>query len=232
MGQRAIFLDRDGTLTYPYHYPSRPEHLRLYPNLGPGLRSLQEMGFVLVVITNQAGIARGYFTHDELTVLHEYLAEELAKLDVRIAAIYHCPHHPEGKVSAFTRRCDCRKPQPGMLLQAAFDLDIDLAYSWFVGDILDDIEAGNRAGCRSLLVDVGTEQTPTHPVRVPTFSARNTVHALEIIRTVETLATTVNLVYQPSSWRVSSTGYSNYGDIEVAQQGPRSWYPHKERYYV
>lgn len=222
MKRRALFLDRDGTLTYPFHYPSRPEHLRLYEDIGPVLRVLQNMDFRLVVITNQAGIARGYFTHTELAVLHHYLAEELAKQGVTIDAIYHCPHHPEGQVPEFAIRCNCRKPQAGMLLQAAQDLDINLARSWFIGDILDDIEAGNRAGCRSILVDLGTEQVPSHPLRQPTFVASDTRHALEIVKTVEEVAPTVDLVYRPSMWLVPLPFFRQNAAM---QTGPRVWYP-------
>ena len=200
--RRAIFLDRDGTLVHPYHYPSRPEHLRLYPDIGPELRTLQQTGFALIVITNQSGIARGYFTVDDLDRMHSYLSSELARWDVRIDAIYYCPHHPHGIIPELAIQCDCRKPAPGMLLQAAHDHDIDLAHSWFVGDILDDVEAGNRAGCSTILVDIGSEKPPTSVLRAPTFVAPNTRDALRIIRTVTELNHDLDLVYRPQSWRV------------------------------
>ena len=97
-------------------------------------------------------------------------------------------------------RCDCRKPQPGMLLRAAADLDLDLRHSWFVGDILDDVEAGNRAGCRTVLVDLGTEPQPDRPLRTPHFVARDTRHALRIIKAVECLSHTTDLAYRPLTW--------------------------------
>lgn len=212
--QRALFLDRDGTLVYPGHYPSRPEDLRLYEGIEQPLRVLQEMGFLLVVITNQAGIARGYFTEADLTHMHDHLTQELAQLNVRLDGIYFCPHHPEGAIPELAIRCDCRKPQPGMVLRAAEDLSIDLPSSWFVGDILDDIEAGNRAGCRTILVDLGTESPPTALLRRPDFVARDTLHALHIICAVErrdSIATqddgrdhsytTTDLDYQPATWQ-------------------------------
>lgn len=222
MKRRALFIDRDGTLTYPFHYPSRPEQLRLYEGIGSGLRALQEMGFLIIVITNQAGIARGYFTHAELLTLHRHLAQEMAQLGVRIAAIYHCPHHPDGNVAEFAISCACRKPQPGMLLQAAQDLAIDLSRSWFVGDILDDVEAGNRAGCRTLLVDLGTEHTPTQPLRQPSFVARDTRHALEIIKLVEQNAAVVDLLYQPSMWLIPLIPHTTQ-----TQSSAHAWYPPK-----
>ena len=201
MKRRALFLDRDGTLVHSYYYPSRPEHLRLYADIGPALCTLQAMGFALIVITNQAGLARGYFKEADLQHLHDHLTHELALLDVRLDGIYHCPHHPDGVIPELAIRCSCRKPQPGMLLRAADELHIDLAQSWFVGDILDDVEAGNRAGCHTVLVDLGTERFPTQALRQPTFVARDTCHALNIIKTIESLAPDMELLYRPDAWR-------------------------------
>jgi D-glycero-D-manno-heptose 1,7-bisphosphate phosphatase len=201
MSVPALFLDRDGTLVEPRHYPSRPDQLQLYPGLGPHLARLRAHGFRLVVITNQAGLAHGYFTVADLERMHAHLAAKLAGLGVRLDAVYHCPHHPDGAIPALARRCDCRKPAPGMLLRAAADLDLDLARSWFLGDILDDVEAGNRAGCRTVLVDLGTEAPPTHPLRRPHFVARDTRHALAIARALTCGDITADLTYQPPTWR-------------------------------
>jgi D-glycero-D-manno-heptose 1,7-bisphosphate phosphatase len=201
MKQRAVFLDRDGTLVYSSHYPSRPEHLRLYENIGPALHKLQDMEFRLVVITNQSGIARGFFTEADLQHMHDYLTSKLAAMDVHLSGIYHCPHHPAGVIPDLAMACQCRKPQPGMLLRAAEELNLDLAHSWFMGDILDDVEAGNRAGCRTVLVDLGTERRPQNTLRCPTFVARNTLHALQLIRSVELMSSDVDLLYRPSAWQ-------------------------------
>ena len=202
MKNRAVLLDRDGTLVLPRHYPSRPEDLRLYDDIGPELRDLQRAGFRLVVITNQSGIARGYFTEADLQRMHIYLAGELEQQGVRLDAIYYCPHHPAGVIRELAVRCTCRKPQPGMLLQAAADLNLDLQRSWFVGDILDDVEAGNRAGCRTVLVDLGTEPQPEQPGRAPTFVARNTMHALQIIEAHEFPGLATELTYRPANWQL------------------------------
>ena len=185
MKQRAVFLDRDGTLVHPRHYPSSLGDLHLYNNIGPGLKDLQRAGFRMVVITNQAGLARGYFTLVDLHCMHKHLTSELAQLGVQLDAIYHCPHHPEGVIPELAIRCNCRKPQPGMLLQAAADLDLNLQHCWFVGDILDDVEAGNRAGCHTILVDLGTESIPEQPIRCPDYIAPDTQHALRIINAIE-----------------------------------------------
>lgn len=206
MNERAIFLDRDGTLTHPRHYPSRPEDLRIYDGIGPELRALRRMGFRLVVITNQSGLARGYFTLADLERMHAYLRGSLALWGVRLDAIYHCPHHPDGVVPGLAMRCGCRKPQPGMLLRAADELHFSLADSWVVGDILDDVEAGHRAGCRSVLVDLGAEAPAEAPPRRPDYIARDTVHALRVIRAIEgddPGDTPVETDYLPVSWRLA-----------------------------
>lgn len=200
MQHQAIFLDRDGTLVHPRHYPSRPEELILYDGIGPGLRRLQAAGFKLIIITNQSGLARALFTVEDLDRMHVYLSDCLAELDVRVDGVYYCPHHPEGVVPELAVECGCRKPQPGMLVQAAQDLNVDLTRSWFVGDILDDVEAGHRAGCRTVLVDIGTEARPDRPLRTPTYVARDTEHALDIIAAAEYLAPPPDLDYRPARW--------------------------------
>jgi D-glycero-D-manno-heptose 1,7-bisphosphate phosphatase len=200
---RAVFLDRDGTLVEPRHYPATPEELVLYPGLGPGLRRLQAAGFQLIVITNQSGLARGYFSEDDLAAMHAYLSGELAAEGVRLDGIYYCPHHPDGAIPELAIRCDCRKPQPGMLRRAAAEQGLDLARSWFVGDILDDVEAGNRAGCRTVLVDIGTESLPASDLRRPSFVARDTRHALALIAAVEGLESKAELDYRPARWQTS-----------------------------
>ncbi len=201
MKRRALFLDRDGTLVHPRHYPSRPEELHVYTGIGRELRRFQEAGFRLVVITNQSGLARGLFSSADLRRMHDHLIAELTRSSVRLDGIYHCPHHPDGVIPELSVRCRCRKPEPGMLLQAAADLDLDLRRSWVVGDILDDVEAGNRAGCRSVLVDLGTESPPDQPLRWPDFVARDTRHALRMIRAVEQFGPPVDLAYRPAGWQ-------------------------------
>lgn len=214
MRDRALFLDRDGTLVHARHYPSRPEHLVLYDGIGDGLRSLQAAGFRLVLVTNQAGIARGYFTETDLDAMHQHLRRELAAVGVRLDAIYHCPHHVDGVVPALAVRCECRKPRPGMLRRAARELGLDLDRSWLVGDILDDVEAGRHAGCRTVLVDLGTERPPSVPLRVPHYVARDTAHALAIILAREGLAPAAEFTYLPPSWRDAPVALSE--DVGLA----------------
>jgi D-glycero-D-manno-heptose 1,7-bisphosphate phosphatase len=201
MNDRAIFLDRDGTLIHPEHYPSRPEQIVLYDGLAAELRTAQAAGLRLVVITNQAGIARGYFSLADLEAMHAYLHRQLLLHGVRLDGIYYCPHHPDGSAAEFAKECLCRKPNPGMLRQAASELGIDLFASWMVGDILDDVQAGNSAGCRTVLVDLGTESRPATASRAPSYTARNTLEALRLIGAVEGFGPPADLRYQPERWR-------------------------------
>src|SRR5262249_5859453 len=121
------------------------------------LSALHAAGFALVVVSNQSGVARGYFPERALRGVETRLRALLDEIGVPLAGFYYCPHHPEGSVVEYVRFCRCRKPAPGMLLKAAGELNIDPAASWCVGDILDDVEAGNRAGCRTILIDNGNE---------------------------------------------------------------------------
>lgn len=129
----------------------------LEKNAAEALALLQQNDYLLIVVSNQAGIAKGYFNEKELMNANKHLASLLAAQDVFIDAFYYCPHHPDGTIATYAIKCDCRKPSPGMLLRAAQELQIDLADSWMIGDILDDVEAGHRAGCKSILYDVGNE---------------------------------------------------------------------------
>lgn len=200
MSHQALLLDRDGTLVHARAYPRRPEELVLYEGLAPVLRDFQGRGWRLVLVTNQAGIARGYFSEADLALMHEALAAMLARDGVRFDAIYHCPHHTAGVVERFAIKCECRKPAPGMLLQAARDLDLDLARSWFVGDVLDDVEAGRRAGCRTVLVDLGSEGRPPTALRTPDAVARNTLHGLALIADLEGFGPASERNYRPARW--------------------------------
>lgn len=200
MSRPAIFLDRDGTLVHARHYPTLPEELVLFDGVAEELAHLKAAGFALVLITNQSGLARGLFSPEALQAMHDHLGSRLAAAGAGLDAIYFCPHHPEGHVAGYAVECGCRKPRPGMLQAAARDLSLDLGRSWFVGDILDDVEAGSRAGCRTVLVDLGTESAPVDPLRTPTVAARSTLHALRILRHAEGLGPAVELDYRPATW--------------------------------
>ncbi|MFD4535460.1 D-glycero-alpha-D-manno-heptose-1,7-bisphosphate 7-phosphatase [Kitasatospora sp. NPDC058397] len=150
--RKAVFLDRDGTLTEPRHYPSHPAELVLQPGIEAPLLALQQAGYALVVVTNQSGVARGFFTAETMSAMHDRLTLLLAHHGVHLDAVYACPHHPEGTLPAYQSACQCRKPAPGMLHQAAHDLGLDLTRSWMVGDSPSDVAAGQRAGTHTALV--------------------------------------------------------------------------------
>ena len=152
----AVFLDKDGTLVEDVPYNVDPARIRLAPGAAEALPLLARAGCPLFVVTNQSGVARGYFPETALAAVEARLRELLGEVGVALTGVYHCPHAPDGFGPAAIR-CACRKPEPGMLLAAARDHSLDLARSWFVGDILDDVAAGRAAGCRTILIDNGNE---------------------------------------------------------------------------
>ena len=151
----AIFLDRDGVVIEDAHYLASPKQVRLVPGSADAIAALNRAGWPVVVVTNQAGVARGLFTERAVEAVHAHLSEQLASYGARVEAYYYCPHHPAGEVEAYRVACDCRKPKAGMLLQAAADLGLDLERSWMVGDRESDLEAGAAVGARTILVRTG-----------------------------------------------------------------------------
>jgi D-glycero-D-manno-heptose 1,7-bisphosphate phosphatase len=179
---RAIFVDKDGTLVEDVPYNADSALLRLTDSAGPALARLRRAGYRIVVVSNQSGVARGRFPQDALDAVEARLRDLLASHGVALDGVYWCPHHPHGLLARYAVRCDCRKPAPGLLLRAAGDLGLDLASSWMVGDILDDVEAGHRAGCRSVLVDRGGEtEWRLSPERSPDAVAPNLGEAADLI---------------------------------------------------
>jgi len=157
--KKAVFLDRDGTINVEKDYLVRPEEFEFIPGAPAAIARLKRAGFLVIVVTNQSGVARGYFDIDAVHQLHEHLQRQLSADGAGIDGFYLCPHHPEHGVGEFKTDCDCRKGNPGMLLQAAKDYDIDLESSYMVGDKLADVEAGKRAGCQTILVLTGYGQS-------------------------------------------------------------------------
>jgi len=152
---RAIFLDRDGTINTEAGYLNHPDQVQLIPRAGAAIKLLNKAGFIVIVITNQAGIAKGLVREELLPAIHQKLAQLLARQGAAIDGFYYCPHHPEGTVEQYKISCDCRKPLPGMLLRAARELSIDLSASYVIGDKSCDIELGRNAGAPSILVLTG-----------------------------------------------------------------------------
>ena len=151
----AVFLDRDGTINVEKDYLHRIEDFQFIPGAPEAIRRLREAGFLIFVVTNQSGVARGYFPREAVCRLHEHLQRQLRAASAGIDGFYVCPHHPSEGQGDYQVDCDCRKGAPGMLLQAARDHGIDLARSFMVGDKLADVEAGSAAGCRPILVRTG-----------------------------------------------------------------------------
>jgi len=145
MANRAVFIDRDGTMANDVGYCHRPEDFELLPDTAKAIRLLNQHNFKVIVITNQSGIARGYFTEETLAEIHEKMRGELAKEGAWVDAIYYCPHHPDDN-------CQCRKPKPKLALQAAKDHDVELESCFVVGDLPMDIDLGKTIGCRTILI--------------------------------------------------------------------------------
>jgi len=180
--KQAVFLDKDGTLIEDVPYNVDPAKIRLMPGAGSALRAMEWAGYELIVVTNQSGVARGYFREQALAGVEDRLREMFAAEAVRLAGFYYCPHHPEGTVGRYAVACGCRKPAPGMLFRAAVEHQIDLNGSWLVGDILHDVEAGRRAGCRTILVDNGGEtEWELAAIRRPHYLVGDLMSAADVI---------------------------------------------------
>ncbi len=155
MATPAVFLDRDGTVTDEVGYVNHPSRLRLLPRTAEALRRLNRAGMPAVLVTNQSGVARGYFSEDILAAVNATLVDLLKREGAYLDALYVCAHHPKEGVPPFRADCDCRKPKPGLLLRAAAELDLDLSRSWMVGDKPSDLLTGHRVGTRTALVLTG-----------------------------------------------------------------------------
>lgn len=152
MSKAAVFIDRDGTINEEKDYLYRIEDWEWIVGSFEAIKLFNDADFLVVVVSNQAGVARGKYTEYDIERLHDYVNDELSRFGARIDAYYYCPHHPDfGAI----RKCSCRKPQPGLILQAQRDFDIDLGRSYMVGDKLSDIQAGEAAGVKQVMVQTG-----------------------------------------------------------------------------
>jgi D-glycero-D-manno-heptose 1,7-bisphosphate phosphatase len=155
MLKRAVFMDRDGTISEEVGYVNHPSRFNLFPYSAAAIRKLNESGWLAIVVTNQAGVARGYFTEDLIKQVHEKMVQDLQAQNSRLDGIFYCAHHPTVGEAPYRIECDCRKPKPGLIKQAAAAMNIDLGQSWMVGDRYSDIELAVNAGVRSAFVMSG-----------------------------------------------------------------------------
>ena len=184
-----VFIDKDGTLVENVPYNVDPALIRLSRGAERAIARLAKAGFRLVVVSNQPGVALGRFPESALLRVKERLGELLAPLGAELAGFYYCPHHPEGSIAEYAIHCDCRKPAPGLIERAARELNASAKDAWLVGDILDDVEAGSRAGCTTVLLDNGNEtEWILAPERRPDYIVRDLDEAADFIVSAEVSA--------------------------------------------
>jgi D-glycero-D-manno-heptose 1,7-bisphosphate phosphatase len=176
----AIFLDRDGTINVERNYLHRIEDWEWIPGAKEAIRKFKRSGYRVVIVSNQSGIARGMYAPSDVEHLHTFVQQELVSLETVIDAFYYCPHHPD-----FSGNCSCRKPAPGMLVQASLDLNLDLAQSWMIGDKLIDVQAGSAAGVPSMMVRTGYGVGEQEHIGLKTLVFDSVLHVAEFIVTNE-----------------------------------------------
>jgi len=177
---KAIFLDKDGTLVKDIPYNVDLSRIELEDGVKEGLGILTRLGYKLVIASNQPGIAFGYFDEEDLYYGLQHIQHVT---EIQFNGFYYCPHHTAGNIKEYAINCNCRKPQPGLFYKAARELGIDLKQSWMIGDILNDVEAGSKAGCKTILIDNGNEtEWELHKERVPDFVVHNFLEAVAKIK--------------------------------------------------
>lgn len=187
MSDKAVFLDRDDTLIEDPGYIDNPDQVKLLDGAAEALIELKNLGYKLVVVTNQSAVARGIVTEKVLAEIHERMRQLLAEQNAFLDDIYYCPYHPEGAIPKYRKESSYRKPNPGMLLEAADDMNIDLGQSWCVGNSNSDVEAGSRAGCKTVLIDTHSHQRQVESHMSPDgpradYRAVNIKEAVNIIK--------------------------------------------------
>lgn len=182
---KAIFIDKDGTLIPDIPYNVNPDLITLQEGVIEGLKLLKAQGYKFIMISNQSGVARGYFKEEALIGVKDKIQQLLQADEIQFDGFYWSFNHPQGTVAKYAVACNFRKPKPGMILQAAEEHQIDLKQSWMIGDILNDVEAGNRAGCQTILIDNGNEtEWIAGEYRTPDYKAKNFFQAAAYIADV------------------------------------------------
>ncbi len=155
MKNKAVFLDRDGVINEDFGYVHKLENFYIYPEVFPALRKLQDAGYKLLIVTNQSGIAVGYYTEEDFLNLTKHMLDVFKKEGIHIDKVYYCPHHPEGVIPKLSIKCDCRKPESGMIKQGIEEFNIDPSASFLIGDKENDIKAAHKEGLKAALVKTG-----------------------------------------------------------------------------
>ena len=186
MKQRAVFMDRDGTISEEVGYINHASRFRLFSYSAAAIKHLNENGWLAIVVTNQAGVARGYFPEAMIETVHADMTKQVDDAGGRIDAIYYCAHHPSVGEPPYRFDCDCRKPKPGLIMRATEDFDIDVSNSWMIGDRYSDVELAHNAGVKSMLVMSGYgrgewEHQRTSWTMQPDLVAENLLDAVQAI---------------------------------------------------
>lgn len=186
MKRPAVFIDRDGTISEEVGYINHPSRFRVFPYAASAIKLLNDQGWLAIIITNQAGVARGYFSESMIETVHDNLRQELGDKGARVDAIYYCAHHPTVGEPPYRQECDCRKPKPGLITRAAKDLDVALEQSWMIGDRYGDVVLARNAGVRSAFVLSGYGRGEWENQRSvwkhqPDLVAENLLEAVEAI---------------------------------------------------
>tara|TARA_B100000212_G_C27255350_1_gene482052 strand:- start:161 stop:736 length:576 start_codon:yes stop_codon:yes gene_type:complete len=184
MNNGAIFLDRDGIINYDYGYVHKICDFKFIPNVLSTLRLLNELKMPIFIITNQAGIARGFYTKEDLFTLHNYLLSILKENKINIKEIFFCPHHSEGKVPEYSFDCNCRKPKPGMILEAKKKYNLNLSDSFLIGDKYSDVQAGINAGIKTNIITnlKNEEKLDPNKINFKFIEVKTLYNAYEIIK--------------------------------------------------
>lgn len=193
--KRAVFLDRDGTINEDVGYPNQFSQINIYPDSFEAVRKINQAGFLAVIVTNQSGIGRGFITEGELQVIHQKIESAFSKHKARLDGIYSCPHYPLSSAPLYRKNCSCRKPNPGLALQAASELNIDLESSYMIGDKVEDMLFGWNIKASSILVLTGFGQKSLSELKKrgtqPAFVAKNLLEAVNWILRREKIDLTI-----------------------------------------
>ncbi|MGL4788002.1 MAG: D-glycero-beta-D-manno-heptose 1,7-bisphosphate 7-phosphatase, partial [Cetobacterium sp.] len=179
---KVIFLDRDGTINVEKSYLHKWEDFEFEKNAIEGLKKLKDLGYEFIVVTNQSGIGRGYYTEEDLVTLNNQMTKKLKEFGIEILECFYCPHHPEKGIGKYKVDCNCRKPNPGMLLEGIKKYDVDIENSFMIGDKKGDLEAGKKAGLKSILVLTGYGKKIEEEVKGNYLIAKDLLEVVTILK--------------------------------------------------